>query len=338
MAVGLKDIAADLNVSVSMVSKVLSGRLGTSGASEKLTQAIHRRAKELGYQRNHTAAALASGRHGAIGVFIHRLGARGSGVIEELLRGVTESTTDKQLRLCMSFFGTDEEFLDFHAAANVASVDGLIVGGVAHPALQPELLAIQKLGIPVITVHSGNVHADIPNVGVDQPKLLELSTHHLFEQGCRKLAMVTAESARRKGFHDAHNAHGVETDGDLIYKINNYEYEGGVEAATHWLDQGLTFDGVVCQSDQQALGVLHVMVRKGIDVPGEVKVIGVDNSAPAECAIVPLSSVSENYSDQGRVAVSMLADAIDGKTVTSQKVPPTLHTRASTGKTTSSDE
>ena len=73
----LKTIAQDLNVSVSLVSKVLNNRLGTTGVNAKTQQIIRDRAKSLNYRPHRTASSLRSGRQGVLGVLVHRVGAVG---------------------------------------------------------------------------------------------------------------------------------------------------------------------------------------------------------------------------------------------------------------------
>ena len=79
--VGLRRIAEELNVSVSLVSKVLSGRLGTSGAHADKIRAIHAKARELDYRKNHLAEALRTGRQNVLAVCVHRHGVEGSGIV-----------------------------------------------------------------------------------------------------------------------------------------------------------------------------------------------------------------------------------------------------------------
>src|SRR5262245_31480887 len=95
----LNDIAESLNVSVSLVSKVLSGRLGNTTARDNVVDAIRRRATEIGYVKNSAAAGLATGRQNAIGVYLHHHGALGSGLAEAVIEGVAAEARRTGLRL-----------------------------------------------------------------------------------------------------------------------------------------------------------------------------------------------------------------------------------------------
>ena len=91
------------------------------------------------------------------------------------------------------------------------------------------------------------------------------------------------------------------------------------------------FDGVVAQSDHQALGVLQELLHRDIKVPDAVRVIGVDDSPLCDASPVPLSSVSQEMTEVGRRAVDLLMKQIAGEPVKSVVVPPRLHIRTSTG-------
>ena len=135
----LKRIAAELGVSYTLVSKVLSGRLGTTGVSARTREAILKRAKELDYVPNRLAVALKAGRKGAVGIFLHSIGSPGSDVSERLLRGMAEGLEQSGSRMWLRFFTTDEDFLVACDTRLKREVDGLIVAGLHHPGLMPNL-------------------------------------------------------------------------------------------------------------------------------------------------------------------------------------------------------
>ena len=113
--VSLKDIARELQLSESLVSKVLSGRMGNTTAHIQVVKAIQRKARELGYRPNRTATALATGRHGVIAVFVHQHGEPGSSIVETLITGVAEAAAAHQQRLWLQFFLTREQFCGWPA-------------------------------------------------------------------------------------------------------------------------------------------------------------------------------------------------------------------------------
>ena len=335
----LQDIAQELNVSVSLVSKVLSGRMSTSGASPRTAQAIRAKARELGYRPNRAASALASGRQQVLGVFLHRTGTRGSGLTASLLGGISRAAAEADQRLWLEFFQTTQQFRRRQPDIHRSDVDGMIVGGIAHSELAPELLRAEAAGVPIVTVHEAGIHPELPNVGADQSAGIAMATAHLLEQGVRRPMLIgvapdvsdATERAIRAGFERALAGRGMTVSREQVFHLEGggYTYEAGEAAVAHWLERGLSFDGIVAVSDLQALGAMHTLLRRGVSIPEQVKLVGVDNSPLAEAAIVPLSSICKRYEQRGRMAVQMLMKRIDGQDVESVTITPTLYPRAS---------
>ena len=328
MAVGLKDIAADLNVSVSLVSKVLRNRLGESGTTPEMAEAIHQRARELGYRRNRTATLLVARRHGIVGLFIHRVGARGAGVVEDLLVGICQGASAHRQRLSLGYGDSEAEFRQFIENAHSGEIDGLVVAGYANPNFAPDLVGRQQEGLPLVTVFAGAVDARLPNLGVDQGEVMALAVNHLVDRGCRRLAHIRVDEARYRGFCEASAQHGMDIERERLF-WGDYQYESGRAAVMHWLEREVAFDGIVAPSDQTALGAMHELLRRGVDVPGKVRVVGVDNSNAAQTAIVSLSSVSENWARRGKMAIEFLMSQIEERPQRLPCVSPSLHIRDS---------
>jgi DNA-binding LacI/PurR family transcriptional regulator len=97
----------------------------------------------------------------------------------------------------------------------------------------------------------------------------------------------------------------------------------------HFATAGIDFDGVVAQSDQQAMAVFNSLARLGINVPGQVRIIGVDNAPFCELNLVPLSSVSQQDLLRGQKAVQLLLGRIKGRAVENISIPPVLWPRES---------
>jgi LacI family transcriptional regulator len=326
---GIEDIARELNVSASLVSKVLNGRMGTTRVSKQTLLAIRSRADDLGYHRNASAAALAMGKQNAIGVFIHRLGVAGSGIIESLVEAIANEASAHDQRLNLQFFQHTDEFFAKRSFLQPSMMDGMIIGGMIHKDLQETVAEVQKSGVSVVTLYDEPLADTITNVTCDQKAVTLKSTAHLIENGCRRLVHIGSDTPRRDGFLEAHAKAGLAHSPERMFVVESYEYHEGVTVAEQLLARKIPFDGVIAQSDQIAVGVLNTLIRRGIKVPEQVKVVGVDNSPFCPFAIVPLSSVYQEETTRGQVAVRMLLDLIAHKQVESVVVEPTLVVRES---------
>jgi DNA-binding LacI/PurR family transcriptional regulator len=108
---GLKAIAEQANVSVSLVSRVLNDRLGNCRVAPATAKAVRDAARQQGYRKNHAAAALVAGRQNVIGGYVHTLGNRSSGLIDSLVRGMADGAARRGRRLMLRFFQETDEFL-----------------------------------------------------------------------------------------------------------------------------------------------------------------------------------------------------------------------------------
>lgn len=327
----LKAIAEHAKVSVSLVSKVLNDRLGNSRVSRATMDAIRASAEELGFRKNHAAAALASGRQNVIGGFIHNIGVASSALGEQLVRGMAAQAAKQKKRLMLRFFESGEEFLDYLPEISPTLLDGVILAGIRHPELAIQLRRIQETGVPVITIHEDNTETGWPNVFMDQGRIGEAAVDHLVARGCQRIAHITVTAPRTDGYRRAVRRHKLPADSSLVYQVKDYRYGAGVEAVKHFDAAKVEYDGLVCQSDEQAVGALNTLLAIGRKVPDDIKVIGVDDSPLCETTVVPLSSVSSRMYRQGSTAVDLLINAVAGKKVKSVEIEPKVFERASTG-------
>jgi LacI family transcriptional regulator len=329
MAGTLNDIADSLNVSVSLVSKVLSGKLGTTVARQETIKAIQQRAREIGYVKNSSAAGLATGRQNVIGVYVHHHGVSGSGIAEAMIVGIAIESRNAHQRLVLTYFGSPAEFEAMADQMNRSQLDCMIVGGVGHPKLGPLLNRIRRSGVPVVTMCDTPMHPRIPNITVDQRSVCRVATVHLAERGCRNIAHIKVTDPRFEGYKLGLKEKGLQYRSPLVYEAD-FSYESGQRAVEHFAKQKIEIDGIVAQSDQQAVGALHTLLKMQKRVPEDVRIIGVDNSPFCQFSIVPLSSVSQEERLRGSIAVKCLLDFARGETPNIPQVEPLLVARDST--------
>lgn len=332
----LKRIAADLDISYTLVSKVLSGRLGTTGVSVKTKEAILKKAKELNYVPNRLAVALKAGRKGAVGVFLHQAGSPGSSVSERLLRGLSEGLDAASIRMWLRFFQTDGEFVAACDSRLKSEVDGLIVAGVGHPGLKSKLAQLERSGVPVAAIFNNT--PEVSHVTVNYQSHGYLAAAHLLAQGCRKIACFRTVESRTAGFLQAHREAGVKVDPRLMVDCKSFMLEDGRKGLEELLKRKSDFDSIVCQSDTQAIGAINSLIQRGVRVPEDVKVTGVDNSPAANDCIVPITSVTSEMRPAGRKAVEILLQKIGGGSPKRVVIEPRLVARASSGFLTEKSE
>jgi LacI family transcriptional regulator len=328
--VSLKDIAAELGISPGLVSKVLNGRLGTTGVSPARRDEIVARAKMMGYIPNRTARALKFGRLGSVGVFLHPPGELGTEISSLFLQGVSEALAASNSHLWLTFYSKDSEFSRELQISDIRQhADALVIAGVPHPGLLPALRQLDESGLPVVTALENHYSEHLPNVCVDNMLQGYLPTEHLIELGCRKIAHVATHSVRSEGYKAALQAAGIGWDPELLVKASDYKIETGRVAVRDLLNRNVEFDGIVAQSDHQALGIILELTSRGIAVPEKVRITGVDDSPLCAGSPIPITSVSSEAFEVGRLAVEMVLDRLKGSAPKSVSLKPRVIRRAS---------
>jgi LacI family transcriptional regulator len=331
----LKDIAAELNVSISLVSKVLNNRMSTTNVTPQVAEAIRKKADELNYQKNASAFSLSTGCHDTIGVFIHRYGQVGSGLLERLVMGVAEKAREKKQKLILAFFETADEFIELSSAAHRGAMDGLIIAGLPHSELAEQVYEIAQNKVPVITVQNEPMHPDIPNISMSEESIGYVATRHLIGQGCRSIGHIRTREMKLRytGYCKAMREAGLKIDSSWIFDAKKLGFSSlaGEAFARKILNERIPLDGLVAESDHQAAGAMNVFQAASVHIPDNIKLIGVDNAPFCELLPVQLSSVSQKTVTKGTLAIDMMMRLRAGQAVESITLEPELKIRRSSG-------
>jgi len=195
-----------------------------------------------------------------------------------------------------------------------------------------------KLRLPVVLVNAAAEHLDFPRVSTDDAVAMEQAYGHLASLGHERIGLILGPPdhvpSRRKlaafaAVATAARAIGGEHPSVLVERTM-FSLEGGHAAASRLIRQGAT--GIICASDPLALGAMRAVRRAGLSVPGDVSVVGYDDSALMNYTDPPLTTVRQPIEAIGRAAVAMLASQIEGAEVAAEELffDPELVARGST--------
>ena len=123
---------------------------------------------------------------------------------------------------------------------------------------------------------------------------------------------MNAWGERYTGFVNALKDSGLEADEDLCY-FKNLTVKTGYQAIQRFTENNKSFDGIVCASDEIAMGAINALREKGIKVPEDVSVIGFDNNVMGSIFYPKLTTISQPSYDMGSVAVRMLIKMLNKK-------------------------
>jgi len=323
--VTLEDVAARAGVSRALVSIVMRG---APGASEESRDRVVAAAEELGYRPDIRARALAGSRSNMIGVLMTDAGHFHFDIVD----GLYPAAEKHRCNLALSAVTPRrdekiavESFADFH-------IDALVMLGpsVARPLLTGLL--------PLVVV---GWHVDQPEVDIvrtSDEHALALAVDHLVDLGHRKIVYFQGGSdlipeARARAYAAAMARRGLDTE-IAFFNGGSENMLGGQRAARMMLDAGGPLPtAVITHNDEFAAAAKAVFNQAHLDVPGDISIVGYDNSALARSPGVDVTSITQDAEEMGRLAVERIMERTAGIPVHEREIvlEPELAIRSSTG-------
>jgi len=323
----LDDVAAAAGVSTATVSLVLRGVAGPSAATRQRVAAT---AARLGYRPDRAASALASRRSRLIGMVMDIRNPFHAELVEDLYEAADRHGYNILLStITRSHDETRaiETLLDSHSEA-------LILLGTQVPTRRVAALARQ---LPIVVVGRPLPSAArVDVVRTDDHDGLEQAVGYLTRLWHRHIAYIDGgkgivSAVRRRGYQSAMHHHHLD---DQINVIRGGETESsGASAAPTVMQEQNRPTAVLTFNDRCAMGLIETLVRARVDIPGELSVVGYDDSPIARLAHVNLTTVSQNTRELTEHAMTALIDRLDnGRTDhIDVVVPPQFIVRGTTG-------
>ena len=328
----INDVAKRAGVSAATVSRVVNDSGQTAEATRKrVLTAI----EELEYRPNRTAKSLAQGATQTIAVAVPTFT---TPFHNELLKGVRFrlERLDIDLLLCdLEWEDPEASLLTF---LERGAMDGLLAAGLPVDSLVGEEL--RSLGRPAVLM--GTRWNDLDSFYWDETAGARMATEHLLDQGHSRIGMITTHhespirDARIRGYKGALRDAGIEpkeawvTTGQTE-KHAGFSEESGYEAMEALLETGSDVTAVFASSDVQAIGAWQALRHAGLDVPGDVALVGYDDIKVSR--FIGLSTISQKMHDIGEAAADLLLRRLDGTAddaaPVSRLVTPELQVRRS---------
>ncbi len=317
MSARMKDIAQDLGVSLMTVSKALRSH---SDISEETRRRVMKRARELNYRPNLIARSLVTRRTYLVGLIIPDLM---HSFFAEVAKGVARKfePLGYQIVIFNSEENADAEVRQIQTLLD-RSVDGVIIAS-AQSHMQGELFRIlEARRIPYVLIDRMPTGFEGHYVGVQNEEIGALATSHLIEQGCRRIAHLRGPAnppgtGRLRGYRRALAKHGLKALPE--YVVSGQHQDGsGYEGMRELLRLRHRPDGVFCYNDPVAAGAMKAILEAGLQVPGDIAVIGAGNVHYSDLLRIPLSTIDQSSSVLGETAAELLAHCIEAK----KPIPP----------------
>jgi LacI family transcriptional regulator len=301
-------VARLANVSVASASRVLNGIRTNPDTLARVTEA----AEAVGYAPNAAARSLRSRRTGQIAFAMPDVG---NPVYTAMVSSIQDVARARGFRLLLHSTGADaEDELAMVRDLKHRFVDGLILASLHLTDVHADEL--RRAAAPVVVIGRPTKGTPVDTVRAYSRKGAAEAVRHLHGAGRRRIALVngpqhTAPGASRHlGYLDGLRSCGLRRDDKRIEVAADFMVEPG-RRATERLLRRVRPDAILCANDLLAIGALAALRDAGLDVPAEVAVVGMDNTALSEVTWPPLTSVDLGSGERARIAVELLLDRIE---------------------------
>jgi DNA-binding LacI/PurR family transcriptional regulator len=303
----LAEVAKKVGVSEATVSRVLNGK---PGVSDSTREAVLTALDVLGYER---PSKLRGQRARLIGLVLPEVQNPIFPALAEVI-GANLAQRGFTPVLCARTAGglSEANYVDMLLEQQASGV--VFTGGnFAEAAASHEHYRLLRArGVPVVLINALADNLGFPCVSTDDGSAAAQAFAHLSALGHERIGLVLGPEdhmpSRRKlaAFTEAAQRAGVSA-APVEHAL--FSLEGGQAATTRMLRQGVT--GIICASDVLALGAIRGVRRTGLSVPGDVSVVGYDDSAWLNCTDPPLTTVRQPIQSMGGAAVALLVNQME---------------------------
>jgi LacI family transcriptional regulator len=329
----LRDVAERAQVHPSTASRALNTQTRRMVNADTVTRVLEA-AAELGYRPNSLARGLKLNRTFTIGVVVPDLT---NPLFPPIVRGLDDGLAAAGYTVVIGNTDNDaDKEASVLEAMGARRVDGLVLATARRE--YPVLEQLREARLPVVLVNRGADDPGTSSVTGDDHAGIGLAVKHLAKLGHRRIAHiggvreVSTGLARYQAFMSWMQSEGLDFDPDLIVFSDWFQEEPGAAAFRELIDRGLGFTAVVAANDLIALGCYDVADELGMAIPGDVSVVGYNDTPFSDKFRPPLTTVHIPLYDMGKRAASLLLSQLeepDGDPVT-MKLPATLAVRDST--------
>lgn len=304
----IHDIARELNITASTVSRALQDHPRISDATKK---AVLKIAQKLNYQPNHLAAALRNGRSKIIGIIVPTIDRSFFGSI---IRGFEEVANKARysVMICQSHDDYEMEVATVEALLN-SRVDGIICSFAKTTENFDHFRKAKNKGIPVVLFDRSNPDLEVSHVVIDNHLGAYKAVEHLIQQGCKRIGHITSRKKvsiykeRLRGYKDALEANNISYQSEYVVD-GDLQYEDGRAAMEKLLSLPNRPDGIFSASAYGAVGALDILKERAIRVPDEVAIVGFDNESFTRFNEPPISTVDQQSLRIGIAAAELFLE------------------------------
>lgn len=305
----IKDIARELGISPSTVSRALKNHPDISNATKR---AVNDLARKLKYKPNEIALSLRHSKSNIIGVIVPEVVHH---FFSSVISGIDDLAYANDYNVMVA--QTNEDFeREVHSTLGMLSsrVAGILVSVSKSTKNFEHLHNLEQNGIPLVFFDRVCPEIETDKVVVDDFDGAYRAVEHLIKTGCRRIVHFGAGQHmligknRQNGYLHALYKYGIPIDDSLIFKCDDYN------EATHLTEKllrsGKIPDAIFAVNDMTAIGALSVVKSMGLRVPEDISIIGFTNGLISTMTDPPLSTVEQHGYEMGQIAVRLLLNRL----------------------------
>jgi|TARA_Y100000385_G_scaffold107647_1_gene111774 LacI family transcriptional regulator len=329
--VTLKELARELDVSISTVSKALKN---SPEISQDTIDKVKAFAKLLKYRPNNIALSLKNRKTKTIGIIIPDIVHH---FFTKVIKGVENYANKKGYNVIIGLSNESfaNEVINMEMLAN-GSIDGFIIS-MSRETMQRQDYQhfTETLNEDIPLVMFDRIATEIPcdKVIVDDTRGAKIAVETLLKKGAKKIAIMTTKDyvsvgrLRTKGYLEALKNNGIHPISDLILKIDDdllYEQDhlGAIEKQVQELLLiHPDVDGIFAVNELYAVVAMKVAKKMGFEIPNDLQVIGFTDGMLSKHATPALSTVSQHGESMGAKAAELVIKRINGRIDNQTKEP-----------------
>lgn len=307
----LKDIARELEVSISTVSKALKNSEEIGRDTKEKVQAF---AKLYNYRPNNIAVSLKNKHTKNIGVIIPDIVHH---FFTTVFRGIEKYANSRgyNVIICVSDESFDKEVINMEMLAN-GSIDGFIMALSGETQLKNDfnhLKQVTEQGIPLVLFDRVTDKIQCDKVVINDTEIAYDAVTKMIASGRKKIALLTTENFfnvstdREAGYRKALKENNITIDEQLILKLPFNESIDDIDAFISEND----IDGVLAVNEIFAIHAMGIAKSRGMKIPEDISFIGFTNGMLSQYASPSLTSVAQHGDRMGEIAAEMLIEKVE---------------------------
>ncbi|WP_286813865.1 MULTISPECIES: LacI family DNA-binding transcriptional regulator [unclassified Maribacter] len=308
----LKDIARELDVSISTVSKALKNSKEISKETKDKIKAF---AKFYNYRPNNIALSLKNKRTKNIGVVIPDIVHH---FFTTVFRGIEKyaNAMGYNVIVCISDESYDKEVINMEMLAN-GSIDGFILSLSAETQKKNDFTHLKELldqGIPIVLFDRITSEIDCDKVILNDFEAAGDSVTHFVKAGAKKIALITTEKyfnvseSRKEGYLAALKLNNIALDDRLILTLPHDR--DNTNLITEFF-QNNDVDAVLCVNEIFAIQCMSILQQIGFNIPEDISIIGFTDGILSKFSSPKLSTVAQHGEKMGELAAKLLIQRME---------------------------